>query len=87
MSCLIHPPLPVSTGNRPRDGVAETRPTQSASQPSAWFSARVRASQELLRDLDIRIFQVTRFRAGTPSIGWQRKFAIVAIRCFEEDIE
>jgi hypothetical protein len=56
-------------------------------QSAAWFSARDRESRELLSDLDIRIFQVIRFRAGKPSIGWQRKFAIIAIRCFEENIE
>jgi len=56
-------------------------------QAAARISASDRESQELLRDLDIHIFHVIRFRAGKPSISWQRKFAIVAIRCFEEDIE
>ena len=56
-------------------------------QAAAWFSARDREPQKLLRDLDIRIFQAIRFRTGQPSIDWQRKFTIVAIGCFEEDIE
>jgi hypothetical protein len=43
--------------------------------------------EELLHNLGIRIFDLIRFRAEKPSIDWQRKFAILVIRCFEEDIE